>query len=195
MAVGGHSERGAVVAAVDKVGDEENCASALDGVGEITHGGADIGAAAFGLEFQQLADYIEDVAPSLFRYYEFLDTVGEEQRSDLVVVLYRRECQCGGDFGNHLPFLRSLCAEAAASRNVHHQHYGEFALLLIDFHEGGVVTGCDIPVDVADVVAVLVGTNLGEHHAAAFESRMVFAGKDVLRQSAGLYLNLADFFE
>jgi hypothetical protein len=54
--------------------------------------------------------------------------------------------------------------------------------------------GRHIPVDVTDGISILVFANLAKGHALALECRMVFAGKQVLGQSPGLYFYLPYLF-
>ena len=58
-----------------------------------------------------------------------------------------------------------------------------------------VVTGGHVPVDVADVVAVLIFAHLAEHHAATLERRVVLTGEYVLRQTLGLDLDFSYFLK
>jgi hypothetical protein len=52
-----------------------------------------------------------------------------------------------------------------------------------------------VPIDAADIVAVLIFADLGELHPPSFEDGVVFAGEDLIDQTTGLDLDLADFFE
>ncbi len=56
-----------------------------------------------------------------------------------------------------------------------------------------IVASCDVPVNIAYVIAILIFTHLAKGHAASFERRVVFAGKYVARQTSGLDFNFAYF--
>ena len=51
------------------------------------------------------------------------------------------------------------------------------------------------PVNVAYVVAKLILAHLGECHTSTLEGRVILPGKDIVGQSARLYLNLTDFLQ
>ena len=51
----------------------------------------------------------------------------------------------------------------------------------------------DETVDITDVVAKLVFSHFRECHTPTFEGRVVLASKNILAQSASLYLNPAYF--
>ena len=195
MLVVGYGESLVVVVGVDVVGDEKRRASFLERVGKVSQHCGDVCATVFGGEIEQLADDEQDVAATLLRRDEFLNLVGEEYHTNLVVVLNCRKCQCGGNLGNHLALVYAHCAEVAAARYIDKQHDGQLTLLLVDFHIGMVVACGDVPVDVADVVAILIFAHLRECHATPLEGRVVFAREYVLGQSTGLYLDFADLFQ
>ena len=126
---------------------------------------------------------------------EFLDFVGEEYHAYLVIVLYSREGQRRGYFGYHFSLVLAHGTEVAATRHIDKKHHGELALFLEDLDIGMVVTGGHVPVDVADVVAVLIFAHLAEHHAATLERRVVLTGEYVLRQTLGLDLDFSYFLK
>ena len=125
---------------------------------------------------------------------KLLYLIREKDGADFIIVLNSRKCDCSGNLGNHLAFFRTCGTEIAAGGNIHKKHHRELALLLIYLNIWLIVAGGYIPVDIADIIAVLICAHLRERHAATFESRMIFASKDVLGKSACLYFNLANFF-
>ena len=137
----------------------------------------------------------QDVAAPLLRGDELLDTVRKEDAPHLVVVLRGGEGQHGGDFGDDVLLQAVRRAEQARGGDVHEEHHREFALLLVDLDVWFARPGGDIPVDVAHVVAGAVFADLGKRHASSAESRMVLSGEDLVRQTAGLDLDLADALE
>ena len=52
----------------------------------------------------------------------------------------------------------------------------------------------DVPVYVAHIVAILVFTHFREDHSTTFECGVILSGKNILGESAGLDLDLPDFF-
>ncbi len=125
---------------------------------------------------------------------KFFNLVREKDSAYLVVILNSRERYGCCYFGYHVALLHSFGSEVTACRHVDKQHHGKFPLFFVYLYIGMVLARRHIPVNVANIVTVLVGTNFREHHAATFECRMVLAGKNVLRKSACLYFYLANLF-
>ena len=89
----------------------------------------------------------------------------------------------------------TLRAEIVGTRHVDEQHHRHLTLFLEDLDERMIETSGDIPVDVADVVALLVLTHLAEGHATPLEGTVVLAREDVVRQPSRLDFDFTDFFE
>ena len=90
----GDSQRLAEVALVDEVAEQEARATAFDDLCQVLHCLLDIGALALSLEVEKLADDVEDVLATLLWWDKLLDVIGEEDDTNLVVVLYGAESQC-----------------------------------------------------------------------------------------------------
>lgn len=123
-----------------------------------------------------------------------LNAVGEEDNPDFIVVLNGRESQGCGNLSHKVFLHLTLRTEVERPRDVDEQHNRELAFLFENFHVGTVKTCRNVPVDVADVVAILILAHLRERHSAPFERRMVLAGEDVLTQSAAFNLYFPDLF-
>ena len=80
-----------VLAPVIEVGDEEGRTAALDELIEILQRHIEVRSTALRLEAQELTYQIEDMLAPTSRRDEELDLVGEEDRTDLVIILYRGE--------------------------------------------------------------------------------------------------------
>ena len=130
---------------------------------------------------------------SLFWRNILLNLVGEEDDTNLVVVLYGTERQCGGNLGHHVALGLPLRSKVERTAHIDEQHHGEFALLLKHLDVWSVEARRDIPVDVPDVVAKLILAHLAERHSPSLEGRMVLSGEDICAQSARLDLYLPYF--
>ena len=119
-----------------------------------------VGSLAFGLEVEHLAYDIENVFPSLFGCDVLLYAVGEEYYAYLVVVLYGRESEGCSYLGCHVPFCTLYCPEVQRAANVDEEHHSEFPFFFEHFHERSVEACRNVPVNVADVVSVLVFAHL-----------------------------------
>ena len=98
----------------------------------------------------------------------------------------------GGYFRHHLSLLLHLRTEVSAGRHVDKEHHGHLPLFLEHLDEWLVEASRHVPVDVTDVIAVLVFAHLGEGHTATLEGRVVLSGEDVPRKAFGLDLDLTD---
>ena len=178
-----------------KVRDEEGRGAALDGRGQKTQALTDVGAAFCRLEVDDLADDAQDVRTAFLGRDELLDLAAEENDTHLVVVLDGRKRQDGCQFGRQVTLRLALRAEVVGTRHVDEQHHRHLTLFLEDLDERFVEAGGDIPVDVADVVAVLVLAHLAEGHTTPFEGAVVLSREDVVREASRLNLDFADFLE
>ncbi len=182
-----------VVVVVDEVAHKKCRAAFLESVGHEFQGNIDVCAVALRLHIDDLPDYQKDMLLSLLRWDELFNPVAEKNDSHLVVVLDRRECKRRGNLGDHLLLFLSHGSEVAASADVDQKHHGQLPLLFVNFYERLVLTGCDVPVDITDVVAGLVFPDLGKYHATPLEGCVILSREDVLTQSAGLYLYFPNF--
>ena len=189
----GYGERVLKVVAAVEVAQHEGRATAFHHFGEELQCLGDIGAAAIGVEVEHLAYDIENVLAALLRRDILLYAVREEYDTYLVVVLYGTESYRCGYLSHHVFLELTGGAEVERARHVDEQHHRELALLLKHLHVGPVEARSDVPVDVAHIVAELVFPHFRERHSAPLESRVILAGKDILTQTAGLYLYLANF--
>ena len=146
-------------------------------------------------EVDYLADDEQDMLLPLLRWDIFLDFVREKDDSDLVVILHRGESEGGGDLRHHLLLLLADGTEIARAADIYEQHERKLALLLVDLDIWSVVAGGDIPVDIADIIAGLILSDLGEDDAATLEGAVIFARKDILAQAFRLDLNLSDLLQ
>ena len=144
------------------------------------------------MEVKHLADDVKDVLTSILWRNILLDAVGEEDDTDLVVVLNGREGDRSGDLCGQLT-LHLLCrTEVQRSRHIDEQHHRELTLLLKDLDIRMVEAGGDVPVNIPNIVPELIFTHLGESHTLAFKGRVVLSREDVLTQSSGFDLYLSD---
>jgi hypothetical protein len=123
-----------------------------------------------------------------------LNHIGEEQRSYPVVVVRRGKGQDGGDLHRERGLGYRL-AESSRSGLIHHQHDGELPLLgkCLDIRTGQ--AGGHVPVDRAEVVAVLVCAHLGEFHSLPPKHRAVLAREQRAHEAPRSELDGLDLFE
>ena len=124
-----------------------------------------------------------------------LNLVREEHHSNLIVVLNGAECKRCGYFRYHITLHLLLRSEIERAADINEQHHRKFTFLLINLYIRSMKTCGDIPVNITNIVTKLVFAHLAERHTAAFESRMVLAGKDIATQASCLYFNLTNLFQ
>ena len=124
-----------------------------------------------------------------------LDLVGEEDHTDLVVVLDGTERQGSRNLRHHLLLHLVLRTELQGSADVDEQHHGKLALFL-EHLDIRTVEACGyVPVDIAHIITKLILTYFAERHSPTLEGRMVLSGEDVVTQSACLDLDLANLLQ
>ena len=84
--------------------------------------------------------------------------------------------------------------ELTTATHVNQQHHCQLTLLLENLDMRFVLSGRDVPVDVAHVIAILVLAHLGERHTMTSEGSLVTTCKDIGAQASGLDFNLPDLF-
>ena len=126
---------------------------------------------------------------------EFFHTVTEEEGTYLIIINEGGEREDGGDFGEHIPLGHIAGTEEPGTADVDQQHHGQFALFLEDLDIGSVHARGDVPVHVADVVAVLILTYFAEGHTATFERGVVLSRKYLVGETARLDLDFPDLLE
>jgi len=124
-----------------------------------------------------------------------LDPVGKDMEADLVVVGDGAEGQRRADFGHEVAFELSGGAECLRAADVDEQHDRQFAFLAIAFDERLALSGGDVPVNRADVVAGEIFAHLLELHPLPLEGGVIMAGKDIARHMRRANLYSANLFQ
>ena len=192
MLMAGNAQRQLEISVSEEIRDEERRASLLDGARHVAQRLSNIRPSVGGVEHQELADNVEHMLLTLFRGDELLHLVTEEDDANLIVVLYGREGQGGGHLSDEVLLKPHLGAELARARDIDKQHDSVLPLLLENLNVRLIHARGDIPVNIADIVAILILSDLAESHASTLEGRMVLASEDMVGEAAGLNLDLAD---
>ena len=180
---------------VDEVGQDKCRATAFHHIRQIFQSQTDVRPPAFRMKIYQFADDVKYMLTSLLGRNKLLNPVRKEDDTNLVIILNGRECQCSGNFRHHILLHLLYRTELQTTGNIYQQHHCQFALLLKHLDVRLVEAGGHIPVNVAYVIAKLILAHLGECHTSTLEGRVILPGKDIVGQSARLYLNLTDFLQ
>ena len=113
------------------------------------------------------------------RRNEFLYPVREKDNPDFIVVLYSRKSQRCSYFRHHILFHLLHRTEFQTTGNIHQQHNGQLALFFEHLHVWADVTCGHVPVNITDIVSVLILAHFAERHTAPFERRMVLPSKNI----------------
>ena len=84
-------------------------------------------------------------------------------------------------------------SEQVGATHVDEQHHGHLTFLIENLDKWGIEAGSHVPVDEADIVAVVVLAHLTESHTAPLERALVLSRKNLLGQRPRPYLNPAHF--
>ena len=123
-----------------------------------------------------------------------LGPVGEEQRADAIVVARGGQGQHRGNFDRE-PGLGVGPAEIERPRLVDDQQEGELPLFHECLDEGMAHAGRDIPVDRAEIVALLVGAHFRELDPLPAKDGAVFAREQRVDEAASPELDPLDLLE
>ncbi len=184
-----------IILFAEEVGHEEGDAALFHNAVKKLQSGPYVGAASFGLQAQHFANDEQDVGASFFWGDVFFDAVGEENDACFVVILGGGEGEGGADFRKEVAPQALAGAEKGRAADVYEQHERQLAFFFKELDIGVAGAGRNVPVNIAHIVAVLVGAHFAERHTFAFEGAVVFSRKEVLAQLARLVLNFAYLFE
>src|SRR5690606_12243859 len=174
--------------------DEDHGPMAQHAAGVIQSAG-ELGAAAAWLEDEYVADQAQHVPPPLLGRDEVLDVVREDEQPDAIVVPDGRQREHGGDLRGQLGLEAAPRAELLRAREVHDEQDRELPLLdvLLDIRMAH--PGRDVPIDGADVVALLVRPHLAELHPPAAEDREVSPAEQRVHPAASAQLDQPDLVQ
>ena len=157
-----------------EVRHEEHDRATLDHAGQIFERAANIRPTSLGLMVEELPEHPKHMGPAFSGGDELFDAIAENDQADLVVVLDGRERQQGADLHRHLALHALARPKISRRAHVHDQHDRELALFFEHLDEGAPRASRHVPVDAADIVAVLVLPHLGEIHPTSLEDGVVF---------------------
>ena len=115
------------------------------------------------------------MAPAAPRRYHRVDAVAIEQRSDGVAVSRQQPRQNGHEIDGDGALLHPFGAETHRRAQVQQKPGGHVPVLVVHPHVRGLQPRRHIPVDMADVVVVLVFAQIGQVHTEPAEQAAVVA--------------------
>jgi hypothetical protein len=161
----------------DEVGDDEDRRAALDRALRRQQQLAQVGraAGALGRARRHPLQQVEDVDAAAARRQHGVDVVAVEEGADAVAVAREQARQHGDELARDGALGEAVGAEVDARREVDQEPRRELAVLGELAHVRRLQPRRDVPVDVADVVVVLVLAQVGEVEAGAAHQRAVVA--------------------
>ena len=118
---------------------------------------------------------LEDVDAAGARRQHGVDAVAVEQRADAVAAASEKPREQRHELRRDVALLDVARTEIDRRTQVEQQPGGDFALLVVLANIGNLEASRDVPVDVADVVVVLILAQIGEIEPVASEQRAVVA--------------------
>src|SRR5207244_4309293 len=161
MVPGGPFE-GTLETPVEEVGEQENDGPAVQNAIEIVEPFPERRAPVPWLKEQDIANEAEYVPGAFARRHEPLHTVRAGDEAHFVIIADRAEGEHGCQLGHHFSFLLELRSEVVTGAAVDEQHHRQFPFLNVALDEWMPHAGGHIPIDRADIVSGLVGSNLLE---------------------------------
>src|ERR1700756_4353287 len=144
---------------------------------------------------KNLADQPEDVNSPFPRGDVKLDTVGEQDKPDLIAVSNCAKRQQTSDFGRQFSLAGVHTTVTTRRTDIDQEHDGQFAFLDIFPDVRFTHPGRHVPIDRTDFVAEVVLTEIIEINAAPFKKPVVLNRKGCFDETAGSEFQLADLFQ
>ncbi len=156
---------------------------------EVFEGVRHVGAMTFEIGLEDLRHQSQCVLAAFGGRDERLDSIGEEEEADAVLLPRRGEGQRAGDLRQALALASAPAAEVARRAHVEGQEDLELAFGAERLEKGPARSGGDVPVDLANVVARHVLTDLLEVHARAAEEGAAVATQGLVDEPSGTNLD------
>jgi hypothetical protein len=123
----------------------------------------------------EAGEQVEHMAATAARRQHGVDAVAIEDRADAVATAREEPSEQGHELSRNAPFGEPVGAEVDAGGEIDQEPGGMLAVLRELPHVGLLETRGDVPVDVANVVVMLVLAQVGEVEAGAAHQRAVIA--------------------
>ena len=124
---------------------------------------------------EHLVEQVEHVPTAAPRLDDRIDAVAVEERAHAVAVAGEQAREHGDEIGRHRALAHVLRAEVDRRAEVQEEPRGDLAVLVVLADVGRLQARGDVPVDVPDVVVILVLAQVREVEAEAAEQRPVVA--------------------
>src|ERR1035437_7422057 len=116
---------------------------------------------------------------SFFRWNKFLYFITKEDHTYFIIVIDCRESKNRCNFCHLFFFQLRKGAESIRTTDIDQQHYSEFAFFFKNLDEGVIEPCSDIPVNIPDIVTILVFAHLAECHSFSFKGAMILSRKNL----------------
>src|SRR5690606_2010791 len=189
-----YDAQSSLIIARHKIGQRKTNTLFFDHIIKIAQRLTEIGTLTCWLKVNQFTDNAQNMLLSFFGRNEFFYPVAKKKYAHFIIIIDRRKGKYGAYLGQD--FIFHLCRSAKKRRAAHicQQHHGKFAFFFKYFNVRFAGTCSHIPVYGAHIVAILILPHLAERHTPAFESAVIFAGKNMAAQAPRLDFYLPDFF-
>ncbi len=163
----------------DEVGHEEYQRAALDHLVGRAQKFTEVGGVGVGLRLRRALHHrvhdVHDVAAVAAHGNDLVDLAAVEHRADAIAVAREQAREHGDELDRERLLANFLGAEIDRGAQVEQEPRGDLALLVVLAHVRRLQPRGDVPVDVADVVVILVFTQVRQVEPGAAEQRPVVA--------------------
>src|SRR5206468_1760545 len=136
---------------------------------QIPDGGFNGSSAVNGLVSQKFSDHSQNMLSTFLWGDILLHHVGKDQGPNSVVIFDGGKCQKGCQLSSQFILKPSHRAKVLRAAQIHQKHYGQLPFFNITFYVKASQPGGNIPVDSADIIAILILAHLIKFHTPAFE--------------------------
>src|SRR5690554_4635889 len=159
----------AIVGRIYKVRYYKCRASFLDSISHIPYCHIEVGTLTIRFKAQYLTNNKKYMLLPFFGRYKLFNFISKKYHTYLIIVLYCRESQCCSYFGYHITFKNRSGTKAQTLRHINHQHYSKLTLLLKNLYIGFIIAGSNVPVDISQVITILILPHFRESHTSSLE--------------------------
>src|SRR5690554_3110571 len=175
---------------IHKIGNDKSRTTFFYRIGKITYSFSNIGAGILWGEINQLPDNTQDMAFPFFGRDKLLNSIRKEYHPNFIIVLNGRKGKDSSYFSDYILFHLFKRTEITGTAHINKKHNSQFTFFFKYFNVRMVIPGGNIPVNVSDVVTVLIFPYFRESHTSTLECTVVFTCKDIPGQSPGFNLYL-----
>ncbi len=131
---------------------------------------------------------------SFFRWNKFFNLIGKENDPNFVIIINGGKSQYCRKLRDEFALKLINRSKIGRRTNIYQKHNRKFSFFFKNFDERLPSTGCYIPINIPDIIPVLITSHFTKRHTSTLKGTLIFSGENMLAQSLGFNLNFPNFF-